>query len=248
MDYENYAIWWVPRPGTALAEFGAEWTGWCADRGTVAPDPSADRPAGKCRSVPRSLVRRGLHASIRAPFRLSPGRSRWALEDALAELAELHAPITLPPLELTVVDGQVALAPAWPDRAAAGLVAAVAEATRPFALPQPHAAPGARANGTGWRAPSRNRLHLLLTERIDPDKARPVVAELEAQLAPVLARRQRIGDLALVGDPGGGRPWRLLQRHALAGEPARMTARVPSGMDWRGPSLLTPLAGGAATR
>ena len=90
---------------------------------------------------------------------------------------------------------------------------------------------------------SPERLHLPLTDRLDPGRARAVLAKLETRLAPVLARRQSVADLALVGDPGGGRPWRLLQRYALSGEPASSNAPVPAGMAWRGPSLLAPLAG-----
>jgi hypothetical protein len=253
MDYESYAIWWVPLPGTGLARFGAEWTGWCADRGIVSPDPAAATDgAGTGGTVsagpqgtPRSLARRGLHAGLRSPFRLAPGRSRWALEDALAELAEHREPILLPPLELTVFDGRVALAPAQPDRAVAELVCAVAEAARPFALPLPYAEPGAGTEGGALSPAPLERLHLPLTDRLDLGQAYAVVAELGARLAPVLARRQRIADLALVGYPGGGRPWRLLQRHVLAGEAARAASGMPAGMAWRGPSLLAPLAGRA---
>ena len=41
MEHESYAIWWVPLPGSGLAEFGAEWTGWCADRGVVSSGSAA---------------------------------------------------------------------------------------------------------------------------------------------------------------------------------------------------------------
>lgn len=245
MDYDSYAIWWVPRPGTALGQFGAEWTGWCADRGVISSDPAS---AGDGPATARWLALRGLHASLGAPFRLAPGRSCWALEDALAELGERNEPILLPALKLTFFDGCVALALARPERAVAALAAAVAEAVGPFALPLPRPAPGGEPDAGGVGDPacpttSPDRLHLPLTDRLDPGHAYAVAVELEGRLAPVLTRRQRIADLALVGDPGGGRPWRLLQRHPLSGEPARRDARVPDGMAWRGPSLLAPLAG-----
>lgn len=244
MDYESYAIWWAPRPGTGLAQFGAEWTGWCADRGVVSAGRRAavSRVAGRC--VPGSLGSRGLHASVRSPFRLGPGCSSWALEDALADVAERTEAIRLPSLELTVFDGRVALALSQPDGALSRLVAAVADAVRPFALPLPYAAEpdGAPQPGGGDDA-SLERFHLPLTDRLDLGRAFEIVAHLGPRLAPILGRRQRIDDLALVGDPGGGRPWRVLQRHALAGETSRRDGRVPAGMAWRGPSLLTPLAG-----
>ncbi len=245
MDYDAYAIWWVPRPGTGLARFGAAWTGWCADSGIVSADGA--RAAAALGHAPGSLGRRGLHASLRSAFRLAPGCSRWALEDALAELAERTEAVRLPALELTVFDGRVVLA--VPDGAVARLAGAVADAVRRFALPLPYAAsqtdgasPADEASEPGCPAPSLDRFHLPLTDRMDLGRAYEVVAELRTSLAPVLARRQRIDDLAIVGDPGEGRPWRLLQRHQLAGDPARGEAPVPSGMAWRGPSLLAPFA------
>lgn len=256
MDYASYAIWWVPYPGTGLGRFGAEWTGWCADRGIVweGADPELPRPGlPDAFGASGALARHGLHAGIRSAFRLAPGRSSWALEDALADLAERTEAIRLPALELTVFDGRVALALSRPDGAVARLLTAVDEALRPFRLPLPYAAraDGAVAPGRPDReagAPvSLERFHLPLTDRLDLGTAYRIVAELGPRLDPLLARRQVLADLALVGDPGEGRRWRLLQRHALAGEPAR-DAAVPTGMAWRGPSLLAPLDGPAARR
>jgi hypothetical protein len=257
MDYGAYAIWWVPRPGTGLAQFGAEWTGWCADRGIVSAGASGGAATGGGRGgrpvLRRPVLRRGLHASLSSPFRLAADRSAWALEDALADLAVRTEAVRLPPLELTVFDGRVALVLARPECAVARLVAAVGDTVRPFALPLPFAAPdgGAGPEGCGREGcavPSLDRFHLPLTGRLDLGRCYEVVAELGAMLAPVLARRHRIADLALVGDPGGGRPWRLLQRHVLAGETAHRDRAIPAGMSWRGPSLLAPLAGAPGHR
>jgi hypothetical protein len=252
MDYTSYAIWWVPRPATGLGQFGAEWTGWCADDGMVsAPVLAAAGPGDPPRpGVPGEVGRHGLHAVIRPAFRLAPGRSLWALEDALAELAERTEAIRLPPLELTVFDGRVALALARPDAAVASLLSAVDAALRPFRQPLPYARPdGAadadgQASGAGQHA-ALERFHLALSDRLDLGRAYELVAGLGPRLAPALSRQQVIWDLALVGDPGGGRRWRLLQRHALIGEPAAERAPVPAGMAWRGPSLLAPLAAAA---
>jgi hypothetical protein len=246
MDYTSYAIWWVPRPTTGLGEFGVEWTGWCADDGTVSAEAGpgvSPRPG-----VPGEVGRHGLHAVIRPAFRLAPGRSLWALEDALAELAEGTEAIRLPPLELTVFDGRVALALARPDAAVARLLSAVDAALRPFRQPLPYARIDGAADAEGQGAcqhASLERFHLALSDRLDLGTAYEIVAELGPRLAPALSRQQVIWDLALVGDPGGGRRWRLLQRHALIGEPAAERAPVPAGMAWRGPSLLAPLAAAA---
>lgn len=249
MHYASYAIWWVPRTGTALARFGAEWTGWCADRGivTATPVPGAviSRPGG----VPGSVGRFGLHGTIKSAFCLVPGRSRWALEDALADLAERTAPIRLPPFELTVFDGRVVLAPSRPEPALTGLLATVARAISGFHVPPSHAPQKALPHNSrrrqGWSAPALERFHLPLTDGLDLGTAYQVVASLQAPLARALSRRQSIADLALVGDPGEGRPWRLLQRYALWGEAMRPQSRVPAGMAWSGPCMLAPMQGAA---
>lgn len=240
MVYQSYAIWWVPRPSTALAQFGFEWTGWCADRGIVSAG-TRHRPRG-------SLGRRGLHASLRSPFRLAPGRSCWALEDALADLAERTEEVRLPRLDLTVLDGRVALVPVQADRALVLLTAAAADVLRPFALPLPFAAgSGEGPRDTADAAPTAGRFHLPLSDRLDLGAAYETVEALGPRLAPVLARNHSIFDLALVGDPGGGRPWRILQRYELSGDAPRDVS-VPLGMRSRGRSLLAPLSSAAGSR
>jgi Protein of unknown function (DUF1045) len=249
MDYTSYAIWWVPRPTTSLGRFGAEWTGWCADDGMVSGESAVESPRP---GVPGQVGRHGLHATVRSAFRLAPGRSLWALEDALAELTERTEAIRLPPLELTVFDGRVALALSRPDQAVAGLLAAVDTALRPFRQPLPYAraADAAQSSGgePGSAAAMLDRFHMPLTDRLDLGTAYEIVAELETRFNAVLSRQQTIWDLALVGDPGEGRRWRLLQRHALIGEPGSDGAPVPAGMAWRGPSLLAPFSGSVLRR
>ena len=42
-EYERYSVAWVPVPGTALADFGAAWTGCC----TVTGEPVTLNPVWK---------------------------------------------------------------------------------------------------------------------------------------------------------------------------------------------------------
>lgn len=261
MDYRGYAIWWVPRVGSALARFGADWTGWCADRGVTTPTPALAAMSRPRAGVPGALARYGLHATVGPAFRLAEGHSAWALEDALAAVAERTLAIRMPRFEPTVLDGRVVLVPARPDEAVTRLVTDVAEAIRAFRVPVRPAAVGAgggialpgrreggAAGGTDGGAdggavamPALDRFHIRLSDRLELGTAHEVVAELEAMLAPVLERSQVLTDLALVGDPGGGRPWRLLDRYELTGEKARTRPTLPDGMDFLGPSLMAPL-------
>ncbi|HET7411003.1 MAG TPA: DUF1045 domain-containing protein [Paracoccaceae bacterium] len=252
MKCERYAIWWVPRPGTELAQFGVEWTGWCADRGVAHARRALSALSRSRAGVPGAARLRGLHATVTAPFRLAPGRSVWGLETALTDLAGRMRPIRLPRLRVEVCEGRVVLAPSRPDEAVMQLLTGGAEAVRPFRVTPEYAAlsgPGAVAAGglvlpdlpqapgdQATRAPVRFRLPL--SDRIEGATA--MAAELDPVLAPLLAERPILADLALVGDLGRGRPWRLLERFALEAEAQERDAPPPSGMDCRGPTLLAP--------
>jgi hypothetical protein len=257
MKCERYAVWWLPRPGSALAQFGVDWTGWCPDRGTTHVRRALAVLSRSRAGVPGATRLRGLHATIRAPFRLAPGRSAWALETALAELAGRTPPIRLPRLRLSVDDERVVLAPMRADEAVTGLLSGVAGTVRRFESGHEDAAltgTGAvtaagivLANApAGHHGPDRPlaRFRIPLTDRLEPQAAAGVIGDLAPLLAPIMARPQSLAELALVGDPGRGRPWRLLERFGLDGEAGEGAAQLPAGMDCRGPSMLAPLLAG----
>jgi hypothetical protein len=259
MKCERYAIWWLPRPGSALAQFGVDWTGWCPDRGTTHVRRALGVLSRSRAGVPGSVRLRGLHATIRAPFRLAPGRGAWALETALAELAGRTQPIRLPRLRLTVDDGRVVLAPMRPDEEVTRLLSGVADTVRRFQVDHDYAAlAGAGAVAAGGivlanmpadRDPARQlaRFRIPLTDRLEAEAAAGVISDLAPLLAPMMARWQPLSDFALVGDPGRGRPWRLLERFGLDSEAAVGAGPMPAGMDCRGPRLLAPLLAGTGS-
>jgi hypothetical protein len=260
MKCERYAVWWLPRPGSALAQFGVDWTGWCPDRGTTHVRRALAVLSRSRAGVPGAVRLRGLHATIRAPFRLAFGRSAWALETALAELAGSTSPIRLPRLRLAVDDDRVVLAPMRVDEAVTSLLSAVAETVRRFQAgheDSPLTGAGA-VTATGIvlaNAPpghphshrSATRFRIPLTDRLDRQATAGVISDLAPLLAPIMARPQPLTELALVGDPGRGRPWRLLERFILDTEAGDSPAQMPAGMDFRGPSLLTPLVSGTGS-
>lgn len=255
MECARYAIWWVPHPDSGLARFGAEWTGWCADCGIA---QARRMPAALTESgfeVPERLRRRGLHAPIGTAFRPAPGRSVWALGGALAALAGRTAPILLPRLRLDIRDGRVVLVSSRPVEALAQLLAAAAETVCPLQVTPEYATlKGAGRQGReslvltdDGRAliDARRRpraplcFHLPLTGRIA--NAEDVAEALSPVLEPILAHAVTISDIALAGDPGGGRPWRLLERFTLDGDKSGVVVQSPAGMDCLGPRLLAPL-------
>lgn len=239
-DFDGYAVYWVPRRPDPLGPFGDDWTGWCAEYGEHRPRSDfPDLPA-----LTRRLCRHGLHGVIHAPFRLTAGRSRFALEDALDEIAGETVAIDLPPLELAVVEGRVALVPSRCPLALAALVGRATELLAPLAEPvEPEgSAEGAPPPADGeslvaFDGPA-HRFHLPLTDPRPLGEAHALKEALAPVVAPLLGARRSLSVITLMGDPGGGRPLRALENYTLLDSPLRPGARaLPS----HGPELLTPM-------
>jgi len=261
-EFAKYAVYWVPKSPDALAQFGVAWTGWCAERGEHRArgeffDIAVDIPA-----ITRQVWRHGSHAVVKAPFRLRAGRSRFSVEHALERVIDRTVAFRLPHLRLAVIGGSVALVPDQSCSALDDLVAGVGEAMAPLdAATHDLAAP---ANGfaeaqapapvgiTGedidslvqLPAADAHRFHMPLTDQLGLEIAFEVMAELQPLLEPMLGAARRLHDVALMGDPGGGRPLRVLQRYDLSATPLQ---RASSAMPCQGPHVLVPTLGDRMT-
>ncbi len=262
-EFEKYAVYWVPKSSDALARFGVSWTGWCAERGEHRtrgefPGVSVDIPA-----ITRQVWRHGFHAIIKAPFRLRAGRGRFSVEHALDQVIDEIVAFRLPRLRLAVIGGSVAaLVPHQNCAALGALVDRVGEAMAPLdAAPRDQAAP---TNGFAEaQAPAPNgimpgitgedveslvqlpvaeahRFHMPLTDPLSLEIAFEVMEELRPLLEPMLGEPRRLHDVALMGDPGEGRPLRVLQRYDLSDTPVR---RGANPLPCHGPKVLVPTLG-----
>lgn len=248
-EFERYAVYWVPRRPDPLAPFGVAWTGWCAERGELRPRGAFgeidDPPA-----VTRALWRHGLHGVIRAPFTLAPGRSQFSVEHVLGALADDLASIGLPRFELGVVEGRVALVPVAGSAALGALVTRVVDALEPLAasgrptgradgFAEPAApAVDTRASLVPFLGTGAPRFHVPLTDVQPIERAHALRDALAPRLAPMLGAPRRLSELALMGDPGGGRPFRVLERYALLDWPHR---RGAAALPCHGPEVLAPV-------
>lgn len=246
MKCERYAVWWVPQRDSRLARFGAEWTGWCPEKGSLHRGGELSSFAEAHANLPAGFRLGGLHAPFGSAFRLAEGRSPWALERALAELAARTPPILLPSLRLERRKNRLRLGFGQPPLALAQLIEAVAETVRPLRMTSPlaeMARPEASVNDepvlkdASERGKAALRFGFWLTGSSSTSAS--VSAELEPILAPILASPPVLSDLALICDPGGNRPWRVLERFELQGGPETGLQPTPSGMDCFGPRLFT---------
>lgn len=229
MDYkfDRYAVCWSAPWESDLGEFGVNWTGWCPEYGVHAG-------TGGCRGadidgvdLPRDLANRGLFANIRSPFRLAPGRSRWKLEQALDALAQSTPEIPMPDMVPMISHGQIVMAPNRMPAQIARLIEHVGEKVRLFqavpapAIPRAEQAPAAGVILDDPVAPVTETFHMPLTGHLPEIHAAQKALQLGERVAPMLKEVGSISHIDLMGDPGEGRPWRLVERYALSSDASR---------------------------
>ena len=252
-EFEKYAVYWVPRSADALARFGVSWTGWCAEQGEHRPRGAFPGVAVDVPAITRQVWRHGFHAVVQAPFRLQGGRGRFAVEHALEQVIEESVAFRLPRLRLAVIGGSVAaLVPHRSCAALGALVTRVGEAMAPLGATPTDGFAEARAPApvpndivvedvdslVQLPAADAHRFHMPLTDRLGLETAFEVMKELRPLLEPMLDETRRLHDVALMGDPGEGRPLRVLQRYELRATPQR---RGTNPLPCQGPHLLAPM-------
>ena len=108
----RYAVYFAPRPDSALWQHGSHWLGRCAGLQRAMPQPTIDGVAPqdfqRLTAAPR---RYGWHATLKAPFALAPGVDEAALRQAVRTLARSLQAFEMPPLQVARIDDFLALVP-----------------------------------------------------------------------------------------------------------------------------------------
>jgi hypothetical protein len=247
-EFEKYAVYWVPKRSDALARFGRSWTGWCADHSERRTRGAFSSFTFDTTAITRHGRIHGFHAAIKSPFRLGAELSSFALEHVLGLLAEESVSFQMPRLRLAVVNECVALVPSQGSPALNDLVARIGDALGQLGAPDDDnreartSAPALPVEGAGKAAPvirfptaDAHRFHMPLTDPIGVTLALEVMEQLHPVLEPILREARQFDDVALMGDPGEGRPLRLLQRYELRAWPLRAAS---GALPCRGPHVL----------
>lgn len=225
------ALYWAPPTGSALATIGAAWLGRDASGGRLdarpaLPDFSAERLADLTQA-PRHY---GLHATLKPPFMLAEGTDEAKLGAALEAAARRIASFPVPPLQLRLLDGFLALVPAGPCPALDDLAAVCVRDFDVFRRPA-SAAELARRRAAGLSARQEQnllrwgypyvfedfRFHVTLTGRLEPaeaDRLQPLLAEL---FAPVIGAPFEIKDITLFAQNEPELPFCQRWRFSLTG-------------------------------
>lgn len=223
----RYAIYYAPAPDEPLADLGRRWLGRDPhDNVSYArphvPGVSAERMA----ELTADARRYGLHATMKAPFRLAPRRDATELRRALREFTLIRRAVHIPSLILSDGLGFPALVPATPS---ASLNALAADCVRTFDLFRAAPTPAEMSRHTNkgltktqhdhlfhWGYPyvfEEFRFHITLAAPLSDRTEREIVmAALREHFAPVLDKPLQIKSLCLFTEPEKGEPFRLFCR------------------------------------
>ncbi len=224
------AIYFAPPPGSALERSASAWLGrspWLpADAGTEGLAEMASGPDAIV-SAPR---RYGFHATLKAPFRLAPGKDTEGLRAALREISESMRAVAIPSLTLSRLGPFLALTEADPSDAMMALASDVVRRLEPFraALTEAELARRRQARLDAREAAYLEqygypyvldafRFHMTLTGPIKEPDRDAVEAVLRARFADHLGRPCMIDALTLFTEPNPGAPFIARDRYPLAG-------------------------------
>ena len=228
--FVRFAVYWAPEETDPLHAFGAAWLGHDpASAGPVVDRNRLGLSAALADDLTSEPRRYGLHATLKAPFRLQPGVTNADLVEATAALARSVAAFETEPLRLTNLKGFLALCPPAPSPALDALARRCVIELDPWRAPL---TPAERARRKPqffspeqlqlletWGYPfvlEHFRFHITLTRRLIEAERLAVTPVLETATRPFRAAPFSVDAIALFGDPGDGQPFRLVQRFALA--------------------------------
>lgn len=224
MSFERYAIYWAPRPDSALAVFARGWLGGDAETGeSVGVRQTYGLDADLVERAVASPRRYGIHATLKAPFRLD-GASEAELAAALTAFAARRRAARAGRLRLHRFARYLALMPASETSELDWLAAECVTHFDCFRAPLNGADRARRASAMSERDAAyfeqfgypdifeRFMFHITLAGPLDAEALDAVEAALAPAVAPFTEVPFTAEDLCLFGDPGQGKLFRVLHR------------------------------------
>ena len=225
-DFTRFAIYYVPPTGP-LEQFGAAWLGWDIATGSAAPHPQVD--GLDVEAVTETPRKYGFHATLKPPFRLAEAHGEVELQAAVADLADVLAPVTLDGLKLSQIGYFLAFTVEGSQSGLNTLAAACVRELDHFRAPT-RASEIERRKAAGltdrqtellmqWGYPyvmEEFKFHMTLSDKLDPETATRSMAAIEALSHGALPRPFIIDAIALVGERTDGQ-FETIRRYSLNG-------------------------------
>lgn len=214
--YIRYAVYFTPKPGSALARFGASWLGWDSASGMACVHPEIDGiDVARMTETPRKY---GFHGTVKPPFRLAEGATVAALNAAFEAVCADEMAVKVGPLQLARLGRFLALVPAGDAPALTALAARVVRDLDPFRAPlsEDELVRRRKSRLTGeqdenlvrWGYPyvmNAFRFHLTLTGPLKPAQAAVAQEVLTGLTADLRAEPCIVDALTLMGEDAEGR-------------------------------------------
>ncbi|MCL2428733.1 MAG: DUF1045 domain-containing protein [Alphaproteobacteria bacterium] len=229
MSDSRYAIYFVPAAETPLYRAGAALIGYDVYTGKRLPFPGGLAFSdGDWTALTREPRVYGFHATLKAPFRLAPGKRAEDLAAHVVAFADGGQGVTITPAVRTI-GSFAALVPDAPSPALNRLAADSVRAFDAFRAPlndrdrrKRLAAPLTarhRENLERWGYPYEFedfRFHMTLTGAVAPACQESVLACLQTELAAIEGRPLAVDRIALVHQPDPDSPFHLVTSAQLS--------------------------------
>ncbi len=230
-DEARFAIYFAPRPESALGRFGSAWLGRDAARGKSVPRlVVAGFSAARLAALTADPARYGWHATLKPPFRLAPGRTLDGLLAEFAAFAASRPAFEIPALELGTIGGFLALLPTAAPDLLTSLAQGCMRAFDDFRAPASPDELARRRGGTltkrqeallaRWGYPyvlEEFRFHLSLTARLGAAERRRLAAALAPLVAPLCRAPVPIDAFSLFAQEAPDAAFRELRRFSFGG-------------------------------
>ncbi len=217
----RYALYFTPAQGSPLATFGAQWLGRDVGDGRIVEQPMvAGFTPEELAALTADPRRYGFHATLKAPFRLAPGRSLGDLLERLSIFSGMHRAFRAPPLQLASIGGFRALVLSDRCPEMDDLAAACVTGFEPFRA-ELSENEIARREAAGLDDEERQnlltlgypyvldrfRFHMTLTRRVDDALGARVDAALAPLVAPHCAEPLTVDAVTLCAQAGPDQPF-----------------------------------------
>ena len=226
MTPSRIALYYAPGTDDPLHQRASAWLGRDAVIGAEIPQPAI---AGvDLAEVTADARGYGFHATLKPPFRVQ-GDIQAALQ-AAQNFAARTAPFALPPLQITDLDGFLALREAEPCPPLQALADGAVTALDPHRAPATEAeiarrkpeklSPRQREYLEAWGYPyvfAEWRFHMTLTRRLTPAEKAIILPAVTAALGDTPAISRTVTDICIFAQAAPGAPFTILERLKLRG-------------------------------
>ena len=226
--FKRYAIYFVPKG--ELATFGRAWLGWDCRKGQyISSENTFSEPLADREYFTKKPQKYGLHATLKAPFRLQTTESEPALRSAFHGFCNHQKPAASGNLTLSEQGGFISLRPQRQSAALFELGKNCLEAFDPFRAPLDQNDLNRRRNARlsprqndflhQWGYPyvlQEFQFHITLSSRLSILQREKIIPALKNLLAHELDCPFIIAHLALMGEDRNGQ-FHILEEANLSG-------------------------------